>query len=161
MRKTRYIILTLIITFAIVFFSCANDEKQKNNGTGAEISKISDRLLEEMESISDTDIILVEILLEDIDHSLIEEELGKVTDVSPNDYLAERQRISKRLHSAVYEAFIEEQVDPERRIIRDGGWLPCVIEATKEEIKYYASLPTVIGLDLYNIEEIDEIATPE
>ena len=78
---------------------------EENNGTQAERSKMSDRLLEEMKSISDTDIILVEISLEDIDHSLIEEELRKVTDVSPNDYLVERQRISKRLHSAVYDAF--------------------------------------------------------
>ena len=66
---------------------------EENNGTQAERSKMSDRLLEEMKSISDTDIILVEISLEDIDHSLIEEELRKVTDVSPNDYLVERQSI--------------------------------------------------------------------
>ena len=80
--------------------------------------------------------------------------VDRAINAKENEYIMAKRSISKREHSSVTNEFVNKYINPDRKIIDIGKYVTrVIIEATKSEIKYYASLSIVNDLSLYVYDE--------
>lgn len=224
MKKKIIKIISLVSIIMIILSSIPVFGSELQTATEWE-SKISDELLEIMDTKSNTELIPVYIWLNDIDHEIIRKAMIDEKGMNPaiyendelfkkeivpeieakivervgyekahekvensayvldsngayhddtmslvdraiqaktNEYIMAKRSISKREHSAFVNEFVEEYVNEDRELISVGEYVTCVIvEATKEEIKKYASLKDVEKVSFFeNHTYTDKISVP-
>ncbi len=160
LKRTAFLFLAMVITFCSSMPVYAASENYIRKAE----SVMSAQLIKTLNSVSSTDIIRVVVWIEDINHTLVEEEVKVKTGLKKseikdelgtekiNNYISEKRKVSSNKYKASNNSFLNKVTKSNKsvEIIFQSTLSPMLIlKANKGDIYSIANIKSVISMDIH------------